>query len=573
MDTVMKRLEQAKELIIKNNLSDAFNILKELIKIYPDEDSVIFETGKINFILKKYNEAIFYLEQIKTFEYKILTYNLLIYSYRVLNKYIEIFKIYENIKKEKIRISKNDLDIIIDVLKKLNKYEEFNYIAELLEPFDDKIYKLKDFFSSQIDYYNDLLNKNNDFYEKLKIYKEIFTALKTNSKILLKFDFFYEVADKIFNNLINFLEYLNSMGELKYVQCLYKELKPLFDKKNKKIRNILLNEYEISKRSVTLKSLPRVIEFALTNKCNLRCVMCGGFNNSGDFTISDKKVDDLIEIMPYLQELMLRGGEVLLDERLNKILESAKKNNVKVNLITNGTLFTEENINFFIDQKINITLSIDSIIKEKYEKIRIGSDFNKLISNIKLLSEIRKSKQVTNDLGINIVVMPINYMEIENIIEFAGKHNFQKVNLLPPIISNRRQYQYKLTKSIVEILESKRKLFYDLAAKYNMFLLNRLPDKMDDDYFIDEEFPDNDKECFCGINDTKKGNILDKDIINVCEEKEIQTEFNSKLFCYEPFRRITIDNRQALPSCLCPIVVEYNSKQAKRCLFAGLFTK
>ena len=291
--------------------------------------------------------------------------------------------------------------------------------------------------------------------------------------------------------------------------------------------------------------------------------MCGGFNNSGDFVISDKKVYDLIEIMPYLQELMLRGGEVLLDERLGEILESAKKNNVKVNLITNGTLFNEENINFFIDQKINITLSIDSIIKERYEKIRIGSDFNKLISNIKLLSEIRKSKQVTNDFGINIVVMPINYMEIENIIEFAGKHNFQKVNLLPPIISNRRQYQYKLTKDIVDILESKRKLFYDLAGKYNIFLLNRLPDKIDDDCFIGEEISDDVKEDFYRISDKKEEDISDKNIINVCEEKEIQTEFNSKLFCYEPFRRITIDNRQALPSCLCPVVVKYNYKKLK----------
>ena len=57
--------------------------------------------------------------------------------------------------------------------------------------------------------------------------------------------------------------------------------------------------------------------------------MCNSQNYEGNFSLSDKKVEDLIELMPYLEQLFLRGGEVFFDKRIYKILEEAKKNREK----------------------------------------------------------------------------------------------------------------------------------------------------------------------------------------------------------------------------------------------------
>jgi hypothetical protein len=179
--------------------------------------------------------------------------------------------------------------------------------------------------------------------------------------------------------------------------------------------------------------------------------------------------------------------------------------------------------------------------------------------------EIRKHKKIKNILGINMVVMPINYMEIGDIIKFAGKYNFQEVNLLPPIIKNKKQSQYKLTKDIVDILKNKRKYFYDLANKYNIVLFNGLPDNIEDDCSLNKSSSWYYKENFCSINDNNtEDKVFYKDNINVHKKVEKQDQYSLKLFCYQPFKRITIDNRQTLPSCLCP-VVKHNYGKLKIC--------
>ena len=65
MDIIMEKLEQAKKLIIENNLSDAFLILQQLVKEYPSNDGIRLELGKIHYINGNYLEAKKNLELIK----------------------------------------------------------------------------------------------------------------------------------------------------------------------------------------------------------------------------------------------------------------------------------------------------------------------------------------------------------------------------------------------------------------------------------------------------------------------------------------------------------------------------
>ncbi len=297
--------------------------------------------------------------------------------------------------------------------------------------------------------------------------------------------------------------------------------------------------------------------------------MCNSQNYEGNFSLSDKKVEDLIELMPYLEQLFLRGGEVFFDKRIYKILEEAKKNRVKMDLITNGLLLNEDIIKQIIGLDANLTISVDSVIKEKYEKIRVGAKFEKLISNIELLTNIIKEKNADTYLYLNMVVMSINYMEIENVLDFAGKYGFKGVQLLPPILFE-NQHEYSLNRYMVSLLSQKKHIYSNIAKKYGIVLINKLPEviggkdnvcvvnNIDVNNSTDKTEDVNEKELFdykSKVQTNMKildNNQLSEDIHkNKTDYKNIKVSYNNRLFCLEPFKKILVDNLQARATCLC----------------------
>lgn len=311
MNELYIELEQAKKFTINNQLEKALEILQVLLKKYPRQECIIFEIGKIYIIKNRYQMGIEYLEKIKTSEeYKGLVFDLLIYSYKMLNKDSDIFEIYKLMVQRNIRINKNKIKIILGTIKKLKKYYEcsIKFFKQDIEKDD-----IKQFY---FDYLNDTLQSLNieeNFNTKLKIYKNFLNKLKTDKLLLIEIGIFYKISETIYGCLIGYVENLNLLNDTQKIKRIYFEIKSFIHKEYKKMRNILLNEYEISNRKFILKSFPRIIELGLTNKCNLRCIMCSEHNHIGNKILSDKIVDDLIKIVPYLQKLTLRGGEVFLD--------------------------------------------------------------------------------------------------------------------------------------------------------------------------------------------------------------------------------------------------------------------
>jgi len=130
----------------------------------------------------------------------------------------------------------------------------------------------------------------------------------------------------------------------------------------------------------------------------------------------------------------------------------------------------------------------------------------------------------------------------------------------------------------VKILESKRNKFYELAKKYNIFLLNRLPDKTNYRYDINIEKElvvrkENDVEIKDKRNNDikmEKNNFELKDNSIELEKKDVELKeeeknYKFKLFCIEPFKRMTIDNRQqAVPSCLCQAIKNFKYIKLKK---------
>lgn len=314
-----------------------------------------------------------------------------------------------------------------------------------------------------------LLENNN------KNYKNIFALLKNldeSGKNKVK-----HILKQIYSDISKTMQELNLNGKINSVKKIYKDVYDFIPNKEKKIKNIILNEYEIACRSICLKSYPRISQVFVTNKCNLRCFMCHENNHVGNYEISDNKLSLLLEIMPYLQMLFLRGGEVFLSKASDVIINKAIENSVKIEILTNGLLLTEYLLDKILSNNINLMVSIDSPNKDNYESIRGFGNFDKLLYVLDLVKKIRlKQKNNKCKLTLSMVVMKKNYNEIEKMIEFAHQYGFDNVALNSivgyfPDENIFTNYKYK---EIVKILDSKKFYFNELAKKYGIQLFNRM---------------------------------------------------------------------------------------------------
>jgi spiro-SPASM protein len=165
---------------------------------------------------------------------------------------------------------------------------------------------------------------------------------------------------------------------------------------------------------------PKALHIEPTNACNINCRMCPR-------TKSKKPVGnmDLKTYKKIMDELSARGGitgitlhkdgEPLLNPDLVKMIRIAKDKNASkmIAFNTNGLLLdkkiSEELVRSGLDY---ITISLDAFTKETYEKIKKGSDFEKVKENIKHLMIAReRMESLTPKIFIQFIEMPENSKE------------------------------------------------------------------------------------------------------------------------------------------------------------------
>lgn len=176
---------------------------------------------------------------------------------------------------------------------------------------------------------------------------------------------------------------------------------------------------------------PRVIEFELSNRCNLQCEMCSGRVSSSirknresldplPMPYDDDFVEQLKEFIPHLKQAYFYGGEPFLIPIYYKIWEQVMLLNPKVKLyaVTNGTIMNDSIRKIFRSLDFNVTVSLDSLDKTRAEKIRFGCNFNEVIKNIHEFNALTGRK-----ISISHTPMTINWSETPDIIDFCNKIN------------------------------------------------------------------------------------------------------------------------------------------------------
>jgi len=177
---------------------------------------------------------------------------------------------------------------------------------------------------------------------------------------------------------------------------------------------------------------PVLMDFSLSNTCNLACVMCDAslssriqkernYEPEEKFVYDTNFLKQLDEFIPFLKYAVFTGGEPFLINIYYSIWERMIQLNpeININVTTNGTIFNQKVVDILNSGRFNITVSIDSFVPETYSQIRKGAVLAETFKNIEQFERI--CKQRGTQFSITICPMRINAKEIPEIIQTCNE--------------------------------------------------------------------------------------------------------------------------------------------------------
>tara|TARA_B100001778_G_C18605266_1_gene639442 strand:- start:6186 stop:7508 length:1323 start_codon:yes stop_codon:yes gene_type:complete len=211
---------------------------------------------------------------------------------------------------------------------------------------------------------------------------------------------------------------------------------------NKVIPPIVDYDWNVKDRmkGVMNVSYPKIIEFEISNLCNMECPMCVGYLSSKHAMNRDKHIDwgesifddddnlnhlieELKEFIPYLEEIRFVGGEPLAHKAMFKIAKIVRdiKPEVKLQVCTNGSIFNKQVKKLCEKNNVTFSFSLDTIIPEEYQIIRVGGTHKDTYDNVKKITDMVGHRNVT----INSTLMTINCENIVQLIRYAYKNKYR----------------------------------------------------------------------------------------------------------------------------------------------------
>jgi MoaA/NifB/PqqE/SkfB family radical SAM enzyme len=179
--------------------------------------------------------------------------------------------------------------------------------------------------------------------------------------------------------------------------------------------------------------LPILLLF-VTDKCNLRCSMCGVWQHAdpgeedGELTTEEWKA--VIRSAARLRTILLSitGGEAILRQDVFEIIRYARENGISVHLCSNGTVLNNDNVDRLRASGVNtVSISIENMVPEVHEQLRGKGSFDRAIRGVRLLRERAPEIRV----GINYLITAQNFRNMAEMIPFAESLGVHQIKFAP----------------------------------------------------------------------------------------------------------------------------------------------
>lgn len=234
-----------------------------------------------------------------------------------------------------------------------------------------------------------------------KVNQEYINNLLSNNTKLIR-SYFSDIKDDFD---IEFLDFFLNNLKIKFEINKHEEIYILFNQQDiiKVFKYLIFrNRFrESGDKKISFKA-PTYLLIEPVSTCNLRCPFC--FQTDKSFTKKPymgvmnfdlfKKIVDEADSLKIGAITIASRGEPTLHKNYKDMLKyiGEKKNIFEVKTNTNATFLNEDNCHAILKNNISqVVISSDHYIKEKYEKLRLGANFEKIVENVDRLFNIRNT--------------------------------------------------------------------------------------------------------------------------------------------------------------------------------------
>jgi Fe-coproporphyrin III synthase len=168
--------------------------------------------------------------------------------------------------------------------------------------------------------------------------------------------------------------------------------------------------------------------------CNCRCVMCDIWKDNKN--LKQLTENDILGLLHSLkkfgtQQVLMSGGEALLNPNFFRLCEILERHRIKVTLLSTG-LTLKKNAEMLVRYVNDIIISLDGD-EALHDFIRnIPGAFSKMEEGIRAIREIDPNFKISA----RTVIHRINFRKWEEIIESAQKIGVDRISFLPADVSS-----------------------------------------------------------------------------------------------------------------------------------------
>ncbi|MCI8285814.1 MAG: radical SAM protein [Firmicutes bacterium] len=297
-------------------------------------------------------------------------------------------------------------------------------------------------------------------------------------------------------------------------------------------KNLLFQKIRVVK-NLMLKH-PILTIFDVTKLCNQRCPMCNIWKTESMDMDLEMIKNHVLELKKFgIGYVFLQGGDPLMRKDIIEIIDIFIENGIRPTIITNAILLDKKIAEEIASRDVNLSISIDSLIPERYKILRGADTLLQVKKNIEEISYLKNNHRGNWSITTTVTKMT-ELSDVKNIMEFAYSHGFMYA--IRPYITvtgiagkknEQLTYEYDDILEIFEYIKNRAKI-----ENYLAFLIyeehisyikgNEMPecDALNYSFLMKEngdiapciEFPNN-KIILNKFKDSKKSN---KEILNKC---------------------------------------------------------
>ncbi len=174
---------------------------------------------------------------------------------------------------------------------------------------------------------------------------------------------------------------------------------------------------------------PQLVQIKVTNRCNMRCKMCGQWGETGfhkefegrqtvDLDVARKFID---QVAPLKANLTLWGGEPLIYPHLDELLAHARRRRVPTGIITNGLTLAKQADSIVRNRVADLVVSLDAPPAIHDELRGVPGGFARIVEGLREVQRRRRQEGLARPtISISNVVSEYTWQHLEEFYDILA---------------------------------------------------------------------------------------------------------------------------------------------------------